>query len=794
MRHFLVCCLFAPVLFLLGCPDTGEDNDYDGYPEMVDCNDDDASVYPGATELCDGQDNDCDGEIDEDVDPSEGVTGYLDDDGDGYGDNGDAQTFCEDLPEGYVPDGGDCDDTDPDVNPGAPEVCDDGIDNDCDGDVDEDVDEDGDGVTTCEGDCDDGDDTVYPGAPELCDGIDNDCDGDVDEDFPDEDGDGVPECLGDCDDTDPDVFPGAPEQCDGKDNDCDGLVDEEIDEDGDGFVNDCGGASQVDVLVVVDNSGSMEDEQLALDANGESLFTSAIGGNTDLNVAVINTTEPAFVATIDSSTPDAASVFGAAVVQGSDGNNIEQPFLRATEALELQPDWHRPGAGLALLVLTDEDDQSPVLLDGFIAALAGMVSDFDFVTVNHISGLLEGCGGDSGHAIPAPRIVFVGDATGGKSKSICDLSWDLGDIIPDQLPNDCDDNDPEVYAGAPELCDDKDNDCDGAVDNDKDGDGVSECDGDCDDTNADSYPGAPELCDGFDNDCNGTELPGGELDEDLDGYLGCEDCDDTNALVHPFAVEICGDGTDQDCDGHDDDPDGIDTDGDLLDACDGDCNDADPEIFPLAPENKINAIDDDCDDLIDGLDTDEVLIHSAITGASDTHYMGTHAVTPIEICGITTDDLAVTSDGLLRFVDPALPEVHIFDDSPTAAEFGSYAPVMTPAWLDFDPELGGEISYNWRTDGSTTFSWRHVPVVGSAGDEVDMDITLFPDHTFTIRVRDGVEAGGAIVGWSCGETVPTELVSLDLVGGCIDTSGSAGQFEVFAGPSPAGIWEFCATD
>ena len=793
MRRSLACCLFVPVLLLLGCPDAGEDNDYDGYPELTDCDDGDASVYPGATELCDEKDNDCDGEVDEDVDPSEGTTGYPDADGDGFGDGSASETFCGEMGEGFVPEAGDCDDTDPDINPDAIEDCTNSIDDDCDGTVDNASDNDGDGVTDCDGDCDDDDPDVYPGATEVCNGVDDDCDGATDEDFPDEDGDGIPACAGDCDDDNADVYPDAPEICDDLDNDCDGLVDEEIDNDGDGFVNDCGGASQVDVLVVVDNSGSMEDEQGALDSNGESLFTSAIGGNTDLNVAVINTTEPAFIATIDSSTPDAAQVFGAAVVQGTDGNNIEQPFLRAIEALELQADWHRPGAGLALLVLTDEDDQSPVLLSSFIAQLSGMVSDFDFVTVNHISGLISGCSGDSGRAIAAPRMVFVGDATSGKSKSICDLTWDLGDIIPDQLPSDCDDDDPEVFSGAPELCDSKDNDCDGVIDNDGDGDGVTTCDDDCDDDDPSVFPGAPELCDGLDNDCDGALLGEGEEDGDNDGVLACADCDDTDATVFPGQVEVCGDGTDDDCDGLDDDPDG-DSDGDLLDGCEGDCDDSDPDIFPLAPENKVDEIDNDCDTLIDGIDDDEVLIHNAETGAHDTHYMGTSMVAAFNFCGISTDDLALTSDGLLRLVDPATTEEDIFDNTPTAAEFGLYGPVISPAWLDFDPSLAGEIAFSFRVDGSGTYSWRHVPVVGSAGDEVDMDVTLFADDSFMIRVRDGVEAAGAIVGWSCGGDVPVELATLSLVGDCIDTSGSDGQFEVFAGPSPTGIWDFCATD
>jgi len=98
------------------------------------------------------------------IDAAAAVNAYLppvDDDGDGY----------------YA--GDDCDDTDASIYPGAPEICDDGIDQDCEG-SDEACpapDNDGDGYDAND-DCDDADDTIYPGAPEICDdGIDQDCDG-----------------------------------------------------------------------------------------------------------------------------------------------------------------------------------------------------------------------------------------------------------------------------------------------------------------------------------------------------------------------------------------------------------------------------------------------------------------------------------------------------------------------------------------------------------------------------------------------------------------------------------------
>ncbi len=315
--------------------------DCDGFLRYVrddtDCDDLDSSVYPGAGEVCDGVDNDCDGEVDEEV---QGAY-FADLDGDGHGDAGNPILACS--PSEHTAEvGDDCDDSDPGVHPDAEEICN-GVDDDCDGltdDEDDSVtgqetfyqDSDGDGfgdvtysVAACvqppgavpdDTDCDDTSPDVFPGAVEVCNGIDDDCDGLSDEADPDlgdavtfysdTDGDGygdpsspVLACTlpdgaadndGDCDDSDPsrnpetvwyadgdgdgfggddtvvqcakpggyvsgqgdcndgvaDIHPGAEEVCNGLDDDCDGLIDSldpdlvggdtfYADTDGDGF-------------------------------------------------------------------------------------------------------------------------------------------------------------------------------------------------------------------------------------------------------------------------------------------------------------------------------------------------------------------------------------------------------------------------------------------------------------------------------------------------------------------------------------------------------------------------------
>ena len=116
-----------------------EDDDHDhvadtgcGLPRGLDCNDRDASALPGAPEICNGRDDDCDSQIDE---MATSATFHHDADGDGFGDPGTAVIACF-APAMYVADASDCDDTVVARHPGAAETCN-AIDDDCDRRIDE---------------------------------------------------------------------------------------------------------------------------------------------------------------------------------------------------------------------------------------------------------------------------------------------------------------------------------------------------------------------------------------------------------------------------------------------------------------------------------------------------------------------------------------------------------------------------------------------------------------------------------------------------------------------------------
>ncbi len=202
--------------------DLNTDDDGDGFSESLgDCNDNDATIGPHATEVpSDDFDQNCDGK----------ELCYQDADSDGYATNSvllSADTICgNDNGEAIA--GApqtDCDDYNPSIFPMATEVPNDGIDQDCDG-YDGGInnqDTDGDGFDNTV-DCNDYDASINPNAYDIPnDGIDQDCDGsDATSTNPDADGDGFDNTI-DCNDYNATIYPGAYDiPNDGIDQDCDG--------------------------------------------------------------------------------------------------------------------------------------------------------------------------------------------------------------------------------------------------------------------------------------------------------------------------------------------------------------------------------------------------------------------------------------------------------------------------------------------------------------------------------------------------------------------------------------------
>jgi len=709
--------------------------------DNTDCDDSDFAVKPGAPEICNSIDDNCDGNADEGV----GMPYYPDSDSDGFGDlTATAVNACTPPPD-HLLDNSDCDDSDPAVKPGATEVCN-GIDDNCTGGIDEGLgtdsyypDFDGDSfgdstvaaVTACvappmhvldDTDCDDGDPAVKPGATETCNGIDDNCTAGIDEfltttfyrdsdvdgfgdsavnvdactvpagyvadstDCDDSDpilfpgqlwykdadgdafGDGTDEKTAcaqpatyilddtDCDDADNGVYPGAEEVCNAVDDDCDTSIDE--------------GFTFLDQWLDLDNDGFGDSSTQITDCKVVSGYA-ANPTDCDDSTDAVNPAQTDICNGIDdncSGTPDDGSTYTFTdQYHDVDGDGFGDP-TDSVNACSSVADY--------VTDATDCDDGN---------------AEVNTAAVEVCNTIDDDCDGDIDAADPSLDETlkakwYLDDDTDGfglASDFVESCDAVAGRVLNDA---DCDDSEIAVNPSAQEVCNDLDDDCDASVDDadpsvdtatgtswyeDDDGDlygrqtnAVDACDApagwvadntDCDDSLATINPGATDIPGDFiDQDCDGIDATA--CDRDNDGFAGSQcggdDCDDDDADFNPLAEEFWYDGFDQNCDGANDWD--ADYDGQDAEPWGGDCNDDDDTIYVGATDIPADTIDQDCDGFdaeIGGGDTDG----DGLTDDDETDLWGTDPLNAdTDADGITdydevwvtnTDPLNPDSDG-----------------------------------------------------------------------------------------------------------------------------------------------------
>ena len=624
----------------------------------ADCDDTDAAVNPGATEVpYNGIDDDCNPlTLDDDLDSdgfdiandcddtdatvNEGHQYYVDADGDGFGSTTTELLCAITAPAGYSDNDTDCDDTDEDVNPGATEIVGNGIDDDCNpatSDSSGVIDADGDGYTPNEGDCNDSDSAVNPGAAEVpYNGIDDDCDPlTLDDDL---DGDGF-DNANDCDDTD---------------NTVDAATTYYVDADGDGF-----GSTAAELLCASMAPTGYSDNNTDCDDTDENVNP---GATEMVDNGIDDDCNPA--------TPDSSSVTdadGDGYTSNGVGNLFSDNFNRANSG-DLGPDWtHSTGlGGGAASIVTNKVEKSG---GTFAIAFRNGAFDADQWAEATFAGGGVSWSGVALRCDATSSVVWQCSGskvqmlvmTNGSVRSIGKVNYTVveGDVIRGEVSGttykvfindnlvhtiinpfgantsgnpgimvegyamddwsgggaynnaatDCDDTDAAVNPGATEVpYNGIDDDCNPlTLDDDLDGDGFDNAN-DCDDT---------------DNTINATTTY--YVDADGDGFgsttteLLCvstapagysnnnTDCDDTDENVNPDATEIVDNGIDDDCNpATSDSSTVIDADGDGYTANEGDCNDSDSAVNPGATEVPYDGVDNDCNPLTldDDLDGD----------------------------------------------------------------------------------------------------------------------------------------------------------------------------------------------
>jgi hypothetical protein len=496
----------------LACADSGPNSSptcADGACSMacdagwVDANDDlsdgcEAECTPSneGVEICDGRDNDCDGEVDG-PSAADAETYYRDADGDGFGDQLESIQACPGpqggAPDGYVADDSDCDDSDDTTNPGAPEVCDGTVDNNCDQSVDEQCPCTNGETRPCgtdEGTCRQGTQTCTAGQwaqecrgsegpdAETCDGLDNDCNGQIDESFADKgsactvgqglcQNSGTYVCTADgagveCDAT---ALSPSAESCDGLDNNCDGQVDEDF--------ADLGDACTVG--------------QGECAATGASVCASD-GAGTECDAVA--------------GTPAASETCGDGLDNDCNGQVDDGCHC----------DYDGESEGVCAFGIVQSDGS------------CGAPADYEGGREDTCDGLDNDCDGEVDEYT---REYLYPDADGDGYGVTTQGGWGCAGTpgYADQ-GQDCDDGDPWTHPNAQEICDGKDNNCNGFESDDRGNASSSWCQ---------SHFGANSslVCDG----------------DGPSGTLCCEYDGDPNETYDCDFETICHNGVDEDGDG-----------------------------------------------------------------------------------------------------------------------------------------------------------------------------------------------------------------------------------------------------
>lgn len=186
---------------------------------------------------------------------------------------------------------------------------------------------------------------------------------------------------------------------------------------------------QSDVLLVVDDSASMADEQERLVA-GFAGFTDVLETtSTDFQLGVVTTdAEAGAVLRGEVLTPeseDLTQAFLEAVAVGTGGDRQEQGLIQALLAVNpaTNPGFLRPGAELHVLVVSDEDDQGEQDVSWYLHELQSLAGQ-DRVTVHGLVGdMPAGCASGISAADPGPRYLEAVGSTGGRRGSVCSLDY-----------------------------------------------------------------------------------------------------------------------------------------------------------------------------------------------------------------------------------------------------------------------------------------------------------------------------------------------------------------------------------